>query len=113
MSVPVGCTIESVAHGSTLELRVRGELDMSTAPKLAEAIAEAAQGDAEITVLDLSGVSFIDSSALRVLVVAGRSLGEAGGQLQIGPRSDMVARVLTMTSLDTQSDAFEVLPQPS
>ncbi len=113
MSVPVGCTIESEARGTSLALRVRGELDMSTAPQLAEAIAAAAGSGAETTVLDLSGVTFIDSSALRVLVVAGRSLGEAGGQLQIGPRSDMVARVLTMTSLDTQSDAFEVLPQPS
>jgi anti-sigma B factor antagonist len=113
MSVPTGCTIESEAKGATLELRVRGELDMSTAPKLSDAISQAAEGEAETTVLDLSGVTFIDSSALRVLVVSGRALSESGGVLQIGARSEMVSRVLAMTSLDTSSDAFEVLPIPS
>jgi anti-sigma B factor antagonist len=111
MSVPVGCTIESEPQGSTLVLRVRGELDMSTAPQLSDALSEAAKGDAETTLLDLSGVTFIDSSALRVLVVSGRALVDAGRVLQIGPRSAMVGRVLAMTSLDTHSDAFEVLPQ--
>jgi anti-sigma B factor antagonist len=113
MPVPVGCTIEAELRGSTLEVRVRGELDLSTAPRLTDALSDAAKSDAETTVLDLSGVTFIDSSALRVLVVGGRALADAGRVLQIGPRSEMVARVLAMTSLDKHSDAFEVLPQPS
>jgi len=112
-SVPQGLTIEPEQQGSELHVRVRGELDMSTAPQLATALSEAGRGPAETVVLDLSGVTFIDSSALRVLVQSGRELSGAQRTLQIGPRSDMVARVLTMTSLDTHSDAFEVLPDPS
>jgi anti-sigma B factor antagonist len=111
-SVPQGLTIDTELAGASLLVRVRGELDMSTAPKLSGALTEAAAGSADTIVLDLAGVTFIDSSALRVLVLSGRELASTDRMLQIGPRSEMVARVLTMTSLDTSSDAFEVLPQP-
>jgi anti-sigma B factor antagonist len=92
-------------------VHVRGELDLASAPALSTLLAEAAEeGDAAVT-LDLSEVSFIDSSALRALVLAGRDLTARGRTLQIGPRSEMVSRVLTMTSLDQHSDAFQVLPE--
>jgi hypothetical protein len=43
--------------------------------------------------------------------MSGRALAAAGCTLEIGPRSEMVARVLTMTSLDEGNDAFRVLPE--
>jgi anti-sigma B factor antagonist len=106
-----GLALETVLNGEVLEVRVRGELDMSTTPQLSDALSAAAEQPASEVMLDLSGVTFIDSSALRLLVLSGRALAEAGRTLQIGPRSDMVARILTMTSLDAGSDAFTVLPQ--
>ena len=56
-------------------------------------------------------MTFIDSSALRVLVLSGRALAQDGCELRIGPRSEMVGRVLAMTSLDEGGDAFVVLPR--
>lgn len=96
-----------------LVVHVRGELDLASAPQLSAALSEAAGSSTRPVILDLAEVSFIDSSALRALVLAGRELGAAGRQLQIGPRSEMVARVLSMTSLDQHTEAFQVLPDPS
>jgi len=61
-------------------------------------------------VLDLAEVTFIDSSALRTLVLSGRELADAGRKLQIGARSDRVTKVLEMTQLDQYTEAFQVLP---
>src|SRR5690606_27546264 len=54
-------------------IKVVGELDLASAPTLADHITTTPT-DGESVTLDLSGVSFIDSSALRALVVAGREL---------------------------------------
>lgn len=93
-------------------IRVRGELDLASAPQLSAAL-EGAGGPSSLpVVLDLAEVTFIDSSALRALVLAGRTLAGSGRQLQIGPRSEMVTRVLAMTRLDQHPEAFLVLPDP-
>jgi anti-anti-sigma factor len=105
-----GFGIETEQNGADAAIRVRGELDLSTAPALATALTEAAGGPAETVTLDLASISFIDSSALRVLVNGGRELSSAGKALQIGPRSTVVSRVLAMTNLDTEAEAFRLLP---
>jgi len=94
-------------------IKVGGELDLASAPELSKALTEPAGQSTLPVVLDLSGVSFIDSSALRALLLAGRQLADAGRKLQIGPRSDVVSRVLEVTQLDQQTEAFQVLPDPA
>jgi anti-anti-sigma factor len=105
-----GVSIDTRLADEVLEVTVRGELDMSTASQLSDALTAAADQPVKEVTLDLGGVTFIDSSALRVLVLSGRALAESGRTLQIGPRSDLVARILAMTSLDTGGDGFTVLP---
>ena len=110
-SAPHGLAIDTQDHGDDFVVRVGGELDLSTSPQLSAALTEAGGGTSTSITLDLSGVTFIDSSALRVLVLSGRALGQDGCELRIGPRSEMVARVLAMTNLDAGGDAFVVLPE--
>ena len=110
-SAPHGLAIDTQERGDELVVRVEGELDLSTSPQLSAALTEAGGGTATSVTLDLSGVTFIDSSAIRVLVLSGRALAQDGCELRIGDRSDMVGRVLAMTSLDEGSDAFVVLPE--
>lgn len=107
---PQGLAIETEQQGDDVVVRVKGELDLSTTPQLSAAIDGTADQPTTTVTLDLAGVSFIDSSALRVLVTTGRTLTERGRALRIGPRSDTVARVLAMTNLDQGGDAFQVLP---
>ncbi len=110
-STPKGLSIEHEVAGDRRTIVVRGELDLSTSPDLATALEGASEGGTHTVTLDLQGVGFIDSSALRTIVMSGRALTAAGCTLEIGPRSDMVARVLAMTSLDEGNDAFRVLPE--
>ena len=109
MSSPQGFTVETEeGDGETVSILVKGELDMAATPGLTEAIV-GAKDRARIT-LDLSGVTFLDSSAIGALVASGREVSEAGGRLEIGPRSDIVNRVLEITGLAETSEAFDVLP---
>ena len=109
MSPPKGFTVEiDEPAGDRVVIRVKGELDMAAAPDLTEAIV----GSKESTrvSLDLSGVTFLDSSASGALVSSGRSLAEAGSRLEVGPLSDVVTRVLEITGLAETAEAFDVLP---
>ena len=53
-------------------VRPVGELDLSTAGRLTDALAIAGRSGAELVVLDLTGLTFIDSSGVRVIVQAVR-----------------------------------------
>ncbi len=53
---------------STVRVRVRGEVDLYTAPLLSAALAQSMVGDATTIVVDLGEVTFMASSGLRVLL---------------------------------------------
>jgi len=81
-------------------VQVRGELDLSTSPELGEALLQELAGGRSV-VLDLSGVTFIDSTGLNTLVGALRSSEANGGRLALGPDlPNQVSRVLAITGLD-------------
>lgn len=77
--------------------RLEGELDMATAGGLTELLA-ASGGEAPL-VLDLSGVSFMDSSGLRALLEGAR-LPNGSGPVVIQDPSPQVRRVLEITIPD-------------
>lgn len=54
--------------GTTVRVIVTGELDLVTSPRLREHLSAQFADHAEIVVLDLAEVSFIDSSGLHVLL---------------------------------------------
>jgi anti-anti-sigma factor len=60
-----------------------GEIDMATAPMLARELTAAIEAGDGAVVLDLAGVTFFDSSGLRVAIVAHRDLGERGRRLAV------------------------------
>jgi anti-sigma B factor antagonist len=109
MSSTPGFTVEiDEPDGGRVSIHAKGELDLAATPALTQAIIGAA-GTPRIN-LDLSGVTFLDSSAIGALVASGREVGEAGSRLEIGPRSNIVTRVLEITGLASSSEAFDVLP---
>jgi anti-anti-sigma factor len=60
------------SDGCTRVVRVRGELDLVTAPRLAQLLrAQLAEGCA-VLVVDLTGVEFLSSAGLNALAQAGR-----------------------------------------
>jgi anti-anti-sigma factor len=85
-------------------LKVSGELDLATAPKLTEALLNA-PGRGELS-LDLSEISFLDSSGLNAILAFVRSRN-GSGQLVIVNPSGPVARVLEIAGIE-QHAAIEV-----
>jgi anti-anti-sigma factor len=82
--------------GSTVQ--VAGELDAYSAPALETALAEHGR-DADLR-LDLSQVSFIDSTGIRVVVTTDNRLREVDHRLVVVAPSPSVLRLLQLTSLD-------------
>jgi anti-sigma B factor antagonist len=81
---PFDVTVEQ--RDGRVMLRAKGELDLSTVPTLERALAALDDG-APAGVLDLSGVTFMDSSGLRLLIIASERAQAAGRQLSIIPSS--------------------------
>jgi anti-sigma B factor antagonist len=82
-------------------IAVEGELDLSVADRIEEELAKAERGEAEAIVLDLSEVTFIDSTGIAVLVAAARRSAENSDRLRIRRSSAPgVRRMLALTGLD-------------
>ena len=59
--------------GDAVHLHVRGELDISVGDALVERVEALSESSARVALLDLSAVTFIDSSGLRALLGAQRA----------------------------------------
>ena len=78
---------------------VRGEIDAHTAPQVREA-GEAILTESDTVRFDLSGVEFIDSSGLGVLVGLTSAARDGGGDVIIIAPSRPVVRLLQISGLD-------------
>jgi anti-anti-sigma factor len=78
-------------------IAVTGELDLATAPELDLAIAEAG-GRSSSVVVDLRGLTFIDSAGVHSLTAgADAADGHAGHTFRVVPGPERVQRVLRLT----------------
>jgi anti-sigma B factor antagonist len=84
----------------------RGQADLHTAPALREALSEAIDSGGNIVVVDLSGVTFVDSMTLGVLLGAVKRLRQRDGQMRIVVDDPHVRRVFEITLLDRVFDLY-------
>jgi anti-anti-sigma factor len=85
-------------------VRVVGEIDASSCGALEAALA--ADGALPVRCIDMSGVTFVDSSGLRVLIGHREVLAALGHQLELRHPSQTVERLLEITGL---SDVFDII----
>jgi anti-sigma B factor antagonist len=90
-------------------VRLTGEVDMYTAPQLKQSMLGLIDDGAAKVVIDLSGVTFIDSTALGVLIGGVRRLHAAGGAMALVVATRPVGRVLSITGLDRVFTIHETL----
>jgi len=83
---------------------VRGEIHVSTAPELNDALTEALVSGPTNLVVDLTAVEFIDSTGLSVLLSALRQVTRAGGRMPVVCRNPTVLRLFEITQLDRTFD---------
>jgi anti-sigma B factor antagonist len=80
-------------------LALRGELDANSAPELQTQLDELIDHHAQIVIVDLADVTFLDSSGLRTLVHGARALEDQGGRLLVENASAAAKRILELTGL--------------
>lgn len=81
-------------------LEVGGEVDVFTAPRLKDELAALARAGERNVVVELSGVGFLDSAGLGVLVGAHQRLSAGGGALSIACPEDRLPRIFRIPGLD-------------
>jgi anti-anti-sigma factor len=88
-----------LSDGSTC-LTVSGEIDSATADELLEAAENAAAADDHPdVVVDLTGVTFLDSAGIRTLLMARRTAAQHGAVLRVTGAGGHVRKVLTVTGV--------------
>jgi len=95
------CSSIAIHDGVSATIVLLGRLDAVEAPALREQFAEIFRAGAITVVVDLVGVSFIDSAGLAALVRARRDAQSAGGDLVlIRPADEAALRVFRLTQFD-------------
>jgi anti-anti-sigma factor len=93
-------TVRVEQDGEALVVSAFGELDLSNAETLEQELRRAIADDASELILDLGGVSFIDSAALRVLLLMAKYSLRNGGRLRMLLGSTPVERAVEANGLE-------------
>jgi anti-sigma B factor antagonist len=97
---PLAFTTTLTSAGDAL-IALTGELDLSATPPLEEEIGRLAEDDGvRRVVLDLRELEFMDSTGLRMVALAARSLSAAGRELVLVRGPDAIHRVFAITRMD-------------
>jgi anti-anti-sigma factor len=99
------CEIDARREGESVTVAVAGEVDVSTAGELDAAIREAEETEISRIVVDLSDLSFIDSTALEVLLRASMRHRQNGDRLSFVPSKH--ESVTTLIALTCTAEMFE------
>lgn len=82
-----------------LVLSLGGQLDFLSAPELAPRLADLQAATCSAVVVDVSGVTFIDSTGLNVLVAGAQSIQSRDAAVLVAGASNHVARVFEIVRL--------------
>ena len=70
--------VETEDRNGLVHVALKGELDLSTVAKVQDELRRVEEGEPPVVVLDLSRLTFLDSTGLRCLVTADERAREAG-----------------------------------
>jgi anti-anti-sigma factor len=112
-------TVSHAGNGRAV-VAASGELDIATAPQLLDAVAMLAPPATTAIAIDLSALTFIDSSGINALRAAVRAAGSRGAGAIVASPSQRVQRVLELVRIaeiipleSSLEAAFERLGQDS
>jgi anti-anti-sigma factor len=99
-SQPGVLQIDSELKADTARLTPVGELDLATAPQLEQEVRSLLARSVREIVIDLSRLTFIDSSALRLFIVLNERSAEQGWALSLIRPTEHVRRVFEITGAE-------------
>ena len=99
--------VETEDRDGRVHVSLRGELDLSTVGKVQDELRRAEASAPALLVLDLSKLTFLDSTGLRCLVTADERAREEGRRLVIVRGPEPVQRVFSITRLEERLDMVD------
>jgi anti-sigma B factor antagonist len=87
------------ASGFRHVLVLGGELDMASSPALDEAVRAICTGSTEALTVDLSGLTFMDSTGLRVVLLAKELCDGHGCEFLVIPGPPQIQRLFEVTGI--------------
>ena len=102
MVKPSRFEIKRENRGAKEHLLIAGELDMATAKRLDDTVSALLSEGARQLVIDLSRLSFVDSSGLRLLIILNDRAAADGWQLELVRPPDDAFVVFRVTGADRQ-----------
>jgi|SRR6516225_12427676 anti-sigma B factor antagonist len=87
---------------------LKGELDLHVLPEITASLDAIIDKRPEHLVVDLSGVTYIDSAGLAALIQAMQKVQDYGGQFSLGGVKATVRSILKMSRLE---EVFHILPR--
>ncbi len=90
-------------------LALGGELDLVSSPALERALDAVLASDAELIIVDLRGLEFMDSTGLHALVKAQHRMDELGRRFALVRGGDNVQRLFELTGV---SDGLTIVESP-
>ncbi|MEU3169705.1 STAS domain-containing protein [Streptosporangium sp. NPDC006930] len=101
MSRELSIDVDRQEHADCAVITVVGDIDRNSSELLRETIERLVADHRPRIVIDAEGITFCDSTGLRVLLSGARVASEAGGWLRLAGISDVLSRLLQMTDLST------------
>lgn len=93
-------TMRSARNGDVHTITLTGEMDLSNAADVERELLHAEATDARTIVIDLSGLQFMDSTGIRLLIAADGRARADGGRLSLTRPPAQVLRVLCIAGID-------------
>ena len=93
-------TLRSHREGGVYTIALTGEMDLSNAAEVERELLRAEDTDADTILVDLSGLQFMDSTGIRLLISADARSRADSGRLRLTRPPAQVFRVLCIAGID-------------
>jgi anti-sigma B factor antagonist len=105
-------TVESESGPYTL-VELIGEADVTNSDALRDVLDAEVAKEPQTLIIDLSGLRFMDSSALHVMLRANRAMDRQGGVLALACPREAVAKMLRLTAADQLVPVYSSVDEAS
>jgi anti-anti-sigma factor len=99
--------VETETRDGLVHVVLRGELDLSTVAKVQDELRRVEESSPPVVVLDLSKLTFLDSTGLRCLVTADQRARDEGRRVVLVRGPDPVQRVFSITRLEERLEMVD------
>ncbi|HEV2888258.1 MAG TPA: STAS domain-containing protein [Jatrophihabitans sp.] len=104
-------SLTASSTGAHTVLEVHGEVDVHSASQLADRLVQIIDSGQQSVVVDLSRLSFIDSTGLGALVAARNRAQQTGAALRLVCTSERMLKLFRITGLDAVFEIYATVPE--